>query len=119
MTHRSLLFITSNKMLERRVKDSRYLQKHCSHRFYDKHENAIAWIRSPSTPTVHFVVLATEHIPDHFLDDFVAIRPRPKLIILGPRDEHIGNPDVIFVTSLSELERVLKEQHAPEGRNPA
>jgi len=60
--------------------------------------------------------LATEHIPDHFLDEFFTIRIRPKLVILGPRNEHIDNPEVIFVTSLNELERVLKEQHAPEGR---
>jgi hypothetical protein len=119
MTHRSILFITDNKLLEHRVRENQYIRKHCSHRFYEKHENAIARLKQTSAPAVHFVVLATEHIPDHFLDAFVAIRPRPKLVILGPRDEHIGNPEVIFVTSLSELERVLKEQHAPEGRTHA
>ena len=119
MTHRSILFITDNREFRRQVRESRYLKNHCSHRFYDDHANAIARIKDPTTPAVHFVVLATEHVPEHFMDDFVAVRPRPKLVIIGPHEEHIGNPDVIFVTSLSELERVLKEQHAPEGRDRA
>jgi hypothetical protein len=119
MTFRSILFITTDKMLERRVKESRYMQKHCSHRFYENYENAIARLKETSAPAVHFVVLAADHIPDHFLDEFAAIRPRPKLVILGPRTEHIGNSEVIFVTDLNELERVLKEQHAPEGRTHA
>ena len=116
MIHRSILFITTDRTLERRARESRYMQRHCSHSFYENHENAIARLKKTGAPAVHFVVLATEHIPDHFLDEFFTIRIRPKLVILGPRNEHIDNPEVIFVTSLNELERVLKEQHAPEGR---
>lgn len=119
MTHRSILFITDNKILELGVQESVYMKKYCSYRFYEKHENAIARLKETGAPAVHFVVLATEHMPDHFINDFITLRSRPKLVILGPHEEHIGNPDVIFVTSLNELERVLKEQHAPEGRTHA
>jgi len=117
----SILFITNphDRGLQEGVAHNHYLNERCDCRFYDKPDNALARLRKTDAPPFQFVVFAAAEIESDFITDFVALKPRPKLIVFGPDREHIGDDTLVFVRDMYMLEGVVKRKSSNPARESA
>lgn len=106
MPHRNkrILFITGDPLFREQVRSSRFFTKHhLKHHFVETDVQAMTRLRDPVGTAYDFVVHAIGHT-EAFIPAFLAINPRPPLVIFELKGEvkHCDQ-DIGFVSGIAGL----------------